>query len=140
MPPRPDAVALLKSAALRKTPVRVGVLEALAGSVEPLGVLQLIEMMPGRADAVTVYRTLNTFVSKKLVHRVRGGDRSWRYAMGRARKPHGHPHFVCDACGKVECLASSVVPVDLSKSMHVSREYAVNYTEVLVHGVCPGCR
>jgi Fe2+ or Zn2+ uptake regulation protein len=140
MPPHADALALLESAALRKTPVRVGVLEALAASAEPLDVLQLIEKLPEHTDAVTVYRTLNTFVTKKLVHRVRGGDRSWRYAMGRERKPHGHPHFVCDTCGKVECLESSNVPKDLSKSMRVSGDYAINYTEVLVHGVCPGCR
>jgi Fe2+ or Zn2+ uptake regulation protein len=37
---------------------------------------------PGaRTEAVTVYRTLNTFTRKKIIHRVRGDERSWRYAL-----------------------------------------------------------
>lgn len=98
--------------------------------------------MKGLADTVTVYRTLHTFVRKKLVHRVRGDDRSWLYAMSHAgqKVQHLHPHFVCDECGKVECLEGATVPGSLVPSLGVGHEYKVRWPEVVLHGVCPRCR
>jgi Fur family ferric uptake transcriptional regulator len=142
-PPSPDSI--LRGAGLRRTPVRVGVLEVLAGSAQPMGVTQVLRALPQDTDAVTVYRTLNTFTRKKLVHRVRGEDRTWRYALGGAPPapssphPHQHAHFVCDACGGVECLEQSQIPKTLVQSLRVDTRHAVTYAEVVLHGVCPKC-
>jgi len=135
------AIDLLNGAGLRRTPVRVGVLVILARSQRPLDVPGILAKLPRHTDAVTVYRTLNTFTRKKLVHRVRGEDRSWRYAMGDARqKPqHQHPHFVCEECGKVECLSDAAIPASFVRSLGVSHGYTVSYSEVVLHGVCPRC-
>lgn len=132
---------LLRKASLRRTPVRLGVLDILAAAAHPLAVPQLLERLPPETDAVTVYRTLNTFTRKKLVHRVRGDDRTWRYALGGVRTPvrHQHPHFVCDECGVVECLEDSEIPSGLVKSLRLGATYAVSYPEVLLHGLCPRC-
>lgn len=134
--------ALLRRVSLRRTPVRTGVLDVLSRSDRPLSVTEILAKMKGLADTVTVYRTLHTFVRKKLVHRVRGGDRSWLYAMSRTeQKPqHLHPHFVCDECGKVECLEEASVPATLVPSLGVGGEYKVRWPEVVLHGVCPRCR
>lgn len=137
-PPDP----LLRKAGLRRTPVRVGVLEVLAGSDRPLGVPDVLRRLPDHTDAVTVYRTLNTFTRKKLVHRVRGEDRTWRYALSGARPadvPHRHPHFVCEECGTVECLEGSKIPRGLVQSLRVDARRAVSYAEVVLHGLCPKC-
>ena len=112
-----------------------------------MAVPQIIEQLPEHTDAVTVYRTLNTFTRKRLVHRVHGEDRTWRYALstgngGRGpRQPnaHQHPHFVCDECGTVECLEDSAIPKTLVPSLHVGARYAVRYPEVVLHGLCPRC-
>ena len=135
------AAAILKSHGLRKTPVRLGVIDILTASSQPLDVPQIIAQLPSHTDAVTVYRTLNTFARKKLVHRVRGEDRSWRYAIGNAqvKDAHRHPHFVCEACGKVECLSLSKIPADLVKLLHVGKSYRVSYAEVVLHGHCRRC-
>src|ERR1700733_4912557 len=98
---------LLRKAKLRRTPVRAGVIEVLAKSSRPLGAVEILEKLPPHTDAVTVYRTLNTFTKEKVIHRVRSEDRVWRYALGgesSKSSPHHHPHFVCEECGKVECL------------------------------------
>jgi Fur family ferric uptake transcriptional regulator len=146
--PAPAAAAdILRTAGLRRTPVRNGVLEVLAGARGPLAVPQIIEQLPEHTDAVTVYRTLNTFTRKRLVHRVHGEDRTWRYALsagnggGGPRQPsaHQHPHFVCDECGTVECLEDSAIPKTLVPSLHVGSRYAVRYPEVVLHGLCPKC-
>ncbi len=92
-------------------------------------------------DSVTVYRTLATFVKKGMVHRVRSDDRSWLFAIGSRKHDHGHrhPHFVCEKCGKVECLEGSVVPETFVPGLKIDRTYQVQYAEVVVHGRCPSC-
>src|SRR4051812_49242130 len=132
---------------LRRTPVRLGVIEVLTRSARPMSVPQILgRMKGGRVDTVTVYRTLHTFVRKKLVHRVRAGgdERSWLYAISIApqtdtKAQHLHPHFVCDACGKVECLEDSRIPSRLVRSLGVTRGYQVRWPEVVLHGLCPKC-
>lgn len=140
--PAPSAT-LLKRAGLRLTPVRLGVLDVLARTNRPMAVPEVLEKLPDRTDAVTVYRTLNTFTREKLVHRVRGEDRTWRYALGDpgpASTPHAHAHFVCDECGNVECLEETRIPKTLVQSLQVGPRYAVRYPEVLLHGLCPKCQ
>lgn len=132
----------LRSAGLRRTPVRVGVLKVLSAAPRPLDVPGILGKLPDQTDAVTVYRTLNTFTRKKLVHRVRGEDRSWLYAAGRPddTPAHQHPHFVCDDCGKVECLNQASIPGTFVRQLGVGDAYAVTYPEVVLHGLCPKCR
>jgi Fur family ferric uptake transcriptional regulator len=136
----PPIDALLRSHGLRRTPVRVEVLDLLQSAGRPLSVPQMLARLKG-VDTVTVYRTLNTFVRKKLVHRIRSEDRSWLYAAGdlHERPLHTHPHFVCDGCGKVECLEEASVPDTFVKSLGVQHGYAVSYPEVVLHGRCPKC-
>jgi Fur family transcriptional regulator, ferric uptake regulator len=138
--PGHDAESTLRKAGLRRTPVRLGVLELLARSGRPMSVPQILAKLKG-VDTVTVYRTLGTFVGKRLVHRVRGEDRTWMYAAGGAEgtPQHKHPHFVCDECGKVECLEQAEIPRGFVQSLGVGSGYAVRYPEVVLHGVCPKC-
>jgi Fur family transcriptional regulator, ferric uptake regulator len=133
---------ILRDSGLRRTPVRAAVLELLTNSDFPLGVTDMLGKLPAETDAVTVYRTLNTFTRKKIVHRIQSEDRSWRYALGNAvvRKEHRHPHFVCEKCQNVECLDDAEIPKALPKSMGVGRGYTVSYPEVVLHGICPRCR
>jgi Fe2+ or Zn2+ uptake regulation protein len=139
----PAIESLLKNNGLRITPVRVGVIEVLRKAAAPLDVPAILAKLPAYTDAVTVYRTLNTFTRKKMVHRIRGEDRSWRYAAGDTaaddRHQHRHPHFVCESCGKVECLKESEIPQTLVKSLHLGNGYEVSYPEVVLHGTCPKC-
>ena len=122
--------------------MRLAVLETLARGTRPLSVPLILQKLKGAADTVTVYRTLHTFVRKKLVHRVRGEDRTWLYALSDNddRPEHLHPHFVCDSCGKVECLEDARVPATFVGSLGVAGGYDVRWPEVVLHGVCPRCR
>jgi Fe2+ or Zn2+ uptake regulation protein len=117
------------------------VIEVLTRHGRPISVPQILAKMKGTVDTVTVYRTLHTFARKKLVHRVRGEDRSWLYAISESgRKPeHLHPHFVCDECGKVECLEQAQIPASFVPSLGVSGGYEVRWPEVVLHGLCPRC-
>lgn len=132
---------ILKVHALKRTPVRVGVLGTLGDAAAPLDVVDLLERLPAQTEPVTVYRTLNTFIKKKIVHRVRGEDRSWKYALGdrRSTADHQHAHFVCDGCGKVECVDDIKIPAKALAAADPGPGYQINYPEVLLHGTCPKC-
>jgi Fe2+ or Zn2+ uptake regulation protein len=133
----------LRGAGLRRTPVRLAVLSAVTSSRAPLGAPDVIRRLADGTDAVTVYRTLNTLAENKLLHRVRGEDGAGRYAASgggeRRHRDHPHAHFVCDACGGVECLDRVPVPAELVRPKDLGRRYDVTYAELVVHGVCPKC-
>jgi Fur family ferric uptake transcriptional regulator len=67
-------------------------------------------------DRVTVYRTLQTFVDKGIIHIIPTTDNSILYALCKDNCEAGHHHddhvhFVCDACSKTICLEEVTVPL-----------------------------
>lgn len=139
---QPQPIAMLKNAALKTTAVRLGVLDVLGKSKKSMDVPAILAKMPPYTGVVTVYRTLNTFTRKGLVHRIRGDDRSWQYAIGDSLRTseHQHPHFFCERCGKVECLSQANIPENLGRTLGVSKNYVIHKQEVVLHGICPSCR
>ncbi len=131
---------LLRDAGLRRTSMRESTLDALMRGGSPMNVPEILRALPERADAVTLYRTLNTFTRHGLVHRVRGEDGA-RYAFSAPadRPAHPHPHFICDGCGKVECLEGTELPADLIGRFDPGAGRRVDYAELLLHGLCPRC-
>lgn len=138
---------VLKGAGMRVTTVRLAVLEMLARARAAMTAQEVVEAL-GEADKVTVYRTLNALVEAGVAHKVDPGDRVFRFgltpAAPSAKEPggHQHPHFVCDACGNVECLEDTEVivqaragarPGTSKKNMRLSSQ------DVLLHGTCEGC-
>lgn len=138
--PKPPA-QIVRETGLKRTPLRIGVLELLLHDKQPLSAPQILAKLPKRTDKVTLYRTLKTFTQRKLLHRVRGDDQVWRYGLGELNAPrHQHAHFVCDGCGTVECMSETPAPRKSAPRSKVRRGYRIAYSEVLLHGTCPDCR
>jgi Fur family ferric uptake transcriptional regulator len=99
-----------------------------------------IEKLSGdQFDRVTIYRTLQTFVEKGIIHPIPTADNSIRYALCKqdceAGQHHdNHVHFVCDICGNTFCLDQVTVP-----SMHLPKGFRVKQTDVVVSGICDKC-
>jgi len=90
-------------------------------------------------DRVTVYRTLQTFLEKGLIHNIPTADNSIRYALCKEDCAGGHHqddhvHFICTACGNTVCLEEVNVP-----AIQLPRGFAAEQVEVLVSGVCKSC-
>lgn len=136
-----EVTEILHAAGLRRTPVRAGVVSLLSKSKRPLSVQDIVDQLPDGTDVVTVYRTLNTLVKKKLARKVRGEDRSWRFetTADKSQGTHAHAHFVCDECGTVECLPEMELPDVSRKTATLGKGYAVTKQEVTLHGTCPKC-
>ena len=90
-------------------------------------------------DRVTVYRTLQTFVEKGIIHAIPTADNSIRYALCKDHCTEGHHHdhhihFVCTTCGNTYCLDDVVTP-----EVKLPKGYVSSHIEVVVDGVCKSC-
>jgi Fur family ferric uptake transcriptional regulator len=91
-------------------------------------------------DRVTIYRTLQTFVEKGMIHTIPTADNSIRYALCKDECSAGHHHddhvhFMCDDCGTTYCLDHVTVPeLKLPKGFHATQ------TDVVVSGTCSNCQ
>ncbi len=91
-------------------------------------------------DRVTVYRTLQTFVDKGIIHTIPTADNSIRYALCKDECSEGHHHdhhihFVCNNCGNTYCLDDVVTP-----EIKLPKGYTAGHVEVVVEGICKNCK
>src|SRR5215217_7148234 len=65
-------------------------------------------------DRVTVYRTLQTFVEKGIIHTIPTTDNSVRYALCKdcteGHHHDNHVHFICLQCNSTICLEDVSTP------------------------------
>lgn len=89
-------------------------------------------------DRVTLYRTLNSFIDKGILHRIPDDSGFASYALCHdectvKKHNHGHIHFKCTDCGKIECLETEKVP-------HVSiTGYLIKEANLILSGTCKTC-
>ncbi len=91
-------------------------------------------------DRVTVYRTLQTFVEKGIIHTIPTADNSVLYALCKDQCSEGHHHdhhvhFVCNECNTTYCLDDVVTP-----ALNLPQGYAAEHVEVVVEGICKNCK
>ena len=90
-------------------------------------------------DRVTVYRTLQTFVEKGIIHTIPTSDNMVRYALCKDNCTEGHHHdnhvhFVCKQCHNTYCLDNVVTP-----DIKLPTGYSAKQIEVVVEGICKQC-
>jgi Fur family ferric uptake transcriptional regulator len=90
-------------------------------------------------DRVTIYRTLQTFVDKGIIHAIPTADNSVRYALCKDECSAGHHHddhvhFLCDDCGTTYCLDHVTVP-----PVQLPNGFRATQTDVVVSGKCMKC-
>lgn len=87
----------------------------------------------------TVYNTVKLLVDYQLVIELQSKGESVHYDY------FGHPHFhvICDNCGKITDVDSSLFPEICQQLGDVTRKqtnYLVTKYNVEVHGLCPECQ
>jgi Fur family ferric uptake transcriptional regulator len=91
-----------------------------------------------RFDRVTIYRTLQTFLDKGIIHSIPTADNSIHYALCKNDCSSGHldnhVHFICNHCGNTVCLEDVVVP-----AVKLPKGFTSNQVEMLVSGICKNC-
>ena len=135
-----EVLTILKRNRLSITDSRQKILELFLQSNGALAHADIEKKTGESFDRVTVYRTLQSFVEKGLIHLIPTTDNAIKYALCKDDCEAGHHHdnhvhFICDECGKTTCLDEVTVP-----SVKLPRGFSPNHAEMVVTGICGECK
>lgn len=129
---------ILRRKHLSVTDSRKKILSLFLNSKDALAHSDIEKKAGEKFDRVTVYRTLQTFVEKAIIHTIPTADNSIRYALCKeCEEGHHHDehvHFVCTNCGKTICLDDVVSP-----KIELPEGYIAQEVQVVINGVCKEC-
>jgi Fur family ferric uptake transcriptional regulator len=133
------ATDILRKHNLSNTDCRRAILEVFLRAKNALAHHDLEDKTGERFDRVTIYRTLQAFIDKGIVHTIPTPDNAVKYALCREQCSEGHHHdnhihFICEVCGKTTCLDDTNIPV-----IPLPKGYISNQVNVVVNGTCGGC-
>jgi Fur family transcriptional regulator, ferric uptake regulator len=128
--------AIVRGAGLRATPSRLAVLAVLRASEAPLSHGDVVGRLATNTwDPTTIYRNLSDFVDAGLARRTDLGS-VWRFELvSTGHVESAHPHFVCTACGTIECLPK----LELVTPRSAPRAVRHHEVEVQLRGLCDAC-
>jgi Fur family transcriptional regulator, ferric uptake regulator len=90
-------------------------------------------------DRVTIYRTLQTFEEKGIIHAIPTADNAIKYALCKecedGHHHDDHVHFICSNCEKTICLDDIVSP-----RIALPQGYVADNVQVVINGVCKECQ
>jgi Fur family transcriptional regulator, ferric uptake regulator len=140
---------ILKKNQLSVTEGRKKILELFMQSNGALAHADIEKKTGETFDRVTVYRTLNTFVEKGIIHLIPTTDNSILYALCKDNCEAGHHHdnhvhFICEVCGKTICLDEVTVPEVKALSLKMRKWWlgvfvaiVSNFLKLKLFGVLP---
>lgn len=131
--------ALLKKNHLSITDSRKKILQLFLEQAGALAHGDIEKRAGERFDRVTVYRTLQAFVDKGIIHTIPTADNSVRYALCKDDCEEGHHHdhhihFLCIKCNNTYCMDDVVTP-----EVKLPKGYTISHVEVVVEGTCKNC-
>ncbi len=126
----------LEAAGVKPTPNRLLVMKELLEAESPLS-LAYLEGKLYPTDKASIFRVLELFAKKDMIHVINDGSRSLKYEAcpsGHHSVDDQHVHFYCEKCERVYCLEDTPIPhIDLPEGFRVR---SANY---VLRGLCPKC-
>ncbi|MFZ9660960.1 MAG: Fur family transcriptional regulator [Chitinophagaceae bacterium] len=135
-----EVIDILKRNQLSITDSRKSILQQFVQSKVALAHHELERNTSEKIDRVTIYRTIQTFMDKGILHTIPTADNTIRYALCKEECSEGHHHddhvhFVCERCGITTCLDETAIP-----SIPLPKGYKSTQVNILVNGICKSCR
>lgn len=129
-----DIDEILRSQRLKRTSARIEILSLLLDSGHAISYNDISEELGDRFDKSTVYRTLNSFEEKGIIHAVNDGGGGIKYAVTKIENPEAHVHFKCDSCEQTYCLSDTKIP-----RVNTPEGFLVRASSLLINGTCKYC-
>lgn len=135
-----DLESVFRDHNLKKTPFRSELLSLFYSSRSSLTVEEIKKKVEISKDKVTIYRALDAFEHKGLIHRVPDKSNLTRYALcpsecNSHQHIHNHAHFICNACNETYCIDEVLPPkVENVNGFHIKS------TKLILEGVCSYCQ
>lgn len=133
-----DPVSILKAHDLKHTKQRVRVLEEIALDTVAISQPELEKKLGKEIDRVTLYRILNTYEDKGILHRVMDMNGTANYAIcsSSCSEDHHHDehvHFNCTNCLKIYCLEVVIPKIRMPKG------FTAKTVGTTAYGICEKC-
>src|ERR1041385_3819088 len=125
-------IDILKHSQLSVTENRLKILGFFMKTGHALSHADIEKMSASQFDRITIYRTLQTFVDKGIIHTIPTPDNSIMYALCKEECNEGHHHddhvhFICSACGTTYCLDQVSIPV-----VQIPKGFSAHDTNVVI--------
>jgi Fur family ferric uptake transcriptional regulator len=130
---------ILKKNQLSVTGSRKKILELFLSNQGALAHGDIEKKTGEKFDRVTIYRTLQSFLDKGIIHTIPTADSSIRYALCKEECTEGHHHdnhihFECTTCGNTTCLDEVNIP-----PIKLPTGFKSQVIEIVVSGKCKSC-
>jgi Fur family ferric uptake transcriptional regulator len=133
------SLEILKYNHLSVTESRKKILDLFLANIGALAHADIEKNTGEQFDRVTIYRTLQTFVDKGIIHTIPTADNSVLYALCKDECEQGHHHdnhihFICDTCNITICMDHITIP-----ELKLPKGFAPKRSDVVVSGICNRC-
>lgn len=133
-----DIEIILDKKGVKPTSNRILVMKELVKATHPVSLADLEALLGYSMDKASIFRVLELFAEKDVVHVIEDGSRSLKYELCQSYTHHTisdeHVHFYCEQCKEIYCFESVNVPIiDIPKGFS---PHTINY---MIKGICPKC-
>lgn len=137
-----EILEILKNHSLSITPARTETLELFMKESKALSHAELEKELGLQFDRTTIYRTLNSFLVKGIIHKVPDNLGVNKFALhqhshtctSQTGHTHQHIHFKCEQCHSTVCIDEIKLP-----DFQAPNGFLFNEVSVLVQGICEKC-
>ncbi len=129
---------LLNSKGIKPTANRILVMRELLKASRPISLADLESLFGHTLDKASIFRVLELFVEKDVVHVIEDGSRSLKYELCHGSSHHTiadqHVHFFCEHCKEIFCLTDIQVP-----RVELPQGFSSRSINFVIKGRCPKC-
>ncbi|MBS1730499.1 MAG: transcriptional repressor [Bacteroidetes bacterium] len=134
-----ETAEILRKNHLSITDSRIKILELFKRKGNALAHADIEKQTHDLFDRVTIYRTLQTFAEKGIIHSIPTADNSVLYALCKDECSEGkhadnHVHFICDICETTYCLDHIMIP-----ELQMPAGFKMKQAGLIVEGICKNC-
>ena len=135
-----NILEFLREKNLKKTPLRVAILEIFSSIEKPITISTLektLHQYPFSSNQTSIYRQIETLVQHNIIQSIILKNSTAYYEL---QKYHHH-HFICEECQDITCLHAD----ELENSIHLVEKKLMNQGvsisshQVSFHGKCKPC-
>ena len=135
-----DCKLILSQHGISKTAFRTELLNLFYTSKKSFSVEGVLESFSNSVNKATIYRALEHFEKKGLIHKVPDKDGHKKYALCRHGEcnsrshNHNHGHFICFNCHQTFCLDQKTMP-----KLSCLKGFYVEGISLTAEGYCKDC-
>ena len=133
-----DVEDILTRKEVKPTSNRILVMRELIKASHPVSLADLEISLGFSMDKASIFRVLELFSEKDIIHEIEDGSRSLKYELCHSGTHHTisdqHVHFYCERCKETYCFEDVNVPL-----VNIPEGFSPHTINYMVKGICPKC-